>query len=684
MAPTPPAGGMRRGLSLRASLRRVGSRLRQSAGRKCRTAVTPTATGARCGGATVKRSRREYERLRSASDRRSAGSVRSPVRESSVYEEIRDTNPFRTYFLAASGGGEESREEDPRKRVVWGVEQHHYEVIEEDVTADDTRRNVTNPYEVIREAVSDRHRDVVVEEDSRRRDIPDDKNHYEVIRECASRSSAVVEEDVRRNDILVEKNPYEVIREDGQSNEALIEESSTNHHPDAVSTPFAEIKKDSKVCRVLGETDFCKNDLVWRNPYEVVRKEKKEKEQSKPPFSRYEAFKRDSKIRFSGRFLDGLKKRCETPRNDFEVVRKERKKKKHVKEYLDQKENSITLYDNPCLQNLANECEVLRTERKDPCLEHTLVDEYLDRPENQGTLNPAFEDLTLKSNLVVPKSKPPRVPFKELNLPLNDSFKENCDPNVVVVKRRRKYSVRFEIDEQVEEEVTTRRFGDVLFDEKKRRPSILKNARFSQEDDDSTEELLIKNYELLTRGGKLTRVDSSTSQFVRRRIADEQIGREEDKENIPVEEKEEALPLPVVSLYYAPEDRMPSKKKVPACRKKMKKKTSDGMLAPKTSSSDIRVLAISTTDSLNHPSILRTDRLCKIVQKFGPEVLMAMGEDGGDSVLAQFKKSLEKPRESVAVEEVVEDEAEDHGIEDEPVGRRGKKRKLAEDVYGEF
>lgn len=611
--------------------------------------------------------------------------MRSPIRESGVYEEIRDTNPFRTYFLAASGGGEESREEDSKKRVVWGVEQHHYEVIEEDVTADDPRRNVTNPYEVIREVVSDRHRDVVVEEDSRRRDIPDDRNHYEVIRECASSSSAVVGEDVRRNDILVERNPYEIIREDGQSNKALIEESSTNHHPDAVSTPFAEIKKDSKVCRVLGETDFCKNDLVWRNPYEVVRKEKKEKEQSKPPFSRYESFKRDSKIRFSGRFLDGLKKRCEAPRNEFEVVRKERKKKKHVKEYLDQKENSITLYDNPCLQNLANECEVLRNERKDPCLEHTLVDEYLDRPENQGTLNPAFEDLTLKSNLVLPKSKPPRVPFKELNLPLNDSFKENCDPNVVVVKRRRKYSVRFEIDEQVEEEVTTRRFGDVLFDEKKRRPSILKNARFSQEDDnDSTEELLIKNYELLTRGGKLTRVDSSTSQFVRRRIADEQIGREEDKENIPVEEKEEALPLPVVSLYYAPEDRMPSKKKVPACRKKMKKKTSDGMLAPKTSSSDIRVLAISTTDSLNHPSILRTDRLCKIVQKFGPEVLMAMGEDGGDSVLAQFKKSLEKPRESVVVEEVVEDEAEDHGMEDEPVGRRGKKRKLAEDVYGEF
>lgn len=682
MAPTPPASGMRRGLSLRASLRRVGSRLRQSAGRKCRTAVTPT--GARSGGATVKRSRREYERLRSVSDRHSAGSVRSPVRESCVYEEIpRDTNPFRTYFLAGSGGGEVSREEDSRTRV-WGVEQHVYEVIEEDVAAD-----VTNPYEVIREAVSDRLREVVTEDDSSRRDIPDNRNHYEVIRECASVSDAEGEEYARRNDILVERNPYEVIREDGQSNEALIEEASSNHDPDSVSIPFAEINKDSKVCRVLGETDFCKNDLVWRNPYEVVRKEKKEKDQSKAPFNRFEAFKRDSKIRFSGRFLDGLKKRySETPRNEFEVVRKERKKKKNVKEYLDQKDNSATLYDNPCLQNLANENEVLRTERKNPCLEHTLVDEYLDRPENQGTLNPAFEDLTLKSNLVLPKSKPPRVPFKELNLPLNDSFKENCDPNVVVVKRRRKYSVRFEIDEQVEEEVTTRRFGDVLFDEKKRRPSILKNSRFSQEDDnDSTEELLIKNYELLTRGGKLTRVDSSTSQFVRRRIADvsvEQFGTEEDKENIPVEEKEEALPLPVVSLYYAPEDRMPSKKKVPACRKKMKKKTSDGMLAPKTSSSDIRVLAISTTDSLNHPSILRTDRLCKIVQKFGPEVLMAMGEDGGDSVLAQFKKSLEKPRESAAVEEVEEDEAEDHGMEDEPVGRRGKKRKLAEDVYGEF
>lgn len=453
-------------------------------------------------------------------------------------------------------------------------------------------------------------------------------------------------------------NQYEVIRE---SDYEEIEDIRVG----GIENDYAEIEWEDEGWK----------DNVGRNKYEVVRGDESTNVNS------YEVIRKPiKKSKIKGKHASGLENTYYIPRNEYEVVRREKKKKKKTSKGCVSENNNA----KNVKEDNAQKCyEELKYKDKTNNV-NTLLDEYLDRPENRGTLNPAFEDFTLKSNLVLPKKNIQRQPLKVIQLPLDDSFKENYDPNTVVVKKKRKYSVRFEIDEVVEEEVPSRRFGDVIFD-RNRKKSILKTSHrhLQEEENDSTEELLIRNYELLTREGCVTREESNTTKFVRGKICEAASEKSEQEDS--TEEELEEFPLPVVSLYCEPEDRMPSRKKVPPCRKKMKKKNSQDMLESKISPSDIKVLCISTTDSLNQPSTLRTDRLAKIVQKFGPEVLMAMGEDGGDSVLAQFKKTLEKPREVVSEvmeKQVEDDEPKDCG--DGQVRRRGRKRKLVEDIYGKF
>lgn len=562
-------------MTLRESLRRVSSKIRQSAGRKCRPSVCPTAAGVTAAvGPTVKRCRLDYARLHDSA-------VNASVAGTSVDNEYQECG-------------------------------NRYEVI----------REPDHKYEEIREWR------VPLEE---KKEVTFQTTQGGV-RPRLSVAGGVV-------------NEYDVVQEEGES----------------------------------------EPEEVVRHEYEVIREV--------PSTNKYEVFRRDCKKRLSARFLEGFGRKSEFPRHEYEVIRKQKKRtRKSVRKIETVDENQPKCFsDSFCRQNAENEYEVLKHGNRQVCYENNLVDEYLDRPENRGTLNPAFEDLTLKSNLVLPTKKPPRAPLQEINIPLNDSFKENYDPNTVVVKRKRKQSVRFEIDEIVEEEVETRKFGNVIFDQNKRRPSILKNRKHLQDDEnDSTEELLMKNYELLTKDGGETRDESTTSKFVRSKFEASVIERYVeasytyecevlDKGNIS------DLPLPVVSLYYAPEDRMPSRKKIPPCQKKIKKNGKEQAVDSIASSSDIKVLGISTTDALNQPATLRTDRLCKIVQKFGPEVLMAMGEDGGDSVLAQFKRSLEHTKENPVATVVKEEKAEVVQNNDDDVCRRGKKRKHhAEDVYGEF
>lgn len=712
------SGPFRR-MTLRESLRRVGNRLRQSAGRKCKTAVEPTGAPAREVGPTVKRCRLDYERLASVSE-----------------------TPERT-------GGGDGCAGNNRYEVVRGIgigceKSNRYEVVHGNGNCYDR----SSRYEVIRGGSSKCDE---IDRESNKHKVLQEKNRYEVIRDKSNRYDVISDksnsyESLRDQIDLNNRHNYEVIRE----------ESNTHDDLDHRNNRYEVIRDRSNSYEVLKSGIGYENKSICElrdkcNSYEeigdfIVHRERKDRgrrsgvtwgenqyvevEQEREPLRRrrsclkeipVESLERcvengseetrygenasdfDLKRNIGGSFRKGKKIRDvlneiknigdvserqrkshdkfmderEVSRNQYEVVRKEKKKKKDKRRKSVSKEEARSnskWFDNPI--HVENKYEVIRESKNTSCYENTLVDDYLNLPENKGTLNPAFEDFTLKSNLAPPK-KTGRAPLQEIEIPLDDSLKENRDPNVVAVKRKRKYSVRFEIDEEVEEEISQRRFGNVISEENKPKPSILKiKKQLIEEEEDSTDELLIRNYELLTKDGTAIREESNTTRFVRKKFAEN--GPEEEEIE---EEEEDILPLPVVSLYSAPEDRMPSRKK--SCRKKTKK-PSENFLGSKTSSSDIRVIGISTTDSLNQPSTLRTDRLAKIVQKFGPEVLMAMGEEGGDSVLAQFKKSLEKPTEAPKEVAVVEEEVETERSENVEPTKRGRKRKHAEDIYGEF
>lgn len=451
-------------------------------------------------------------------------------------------------------------------------------------------------------------------------------------------------------------NQYEVIRE--------------NEYEEIDEIREEGIDNDAQIDWEEHGVDEKCEDVVRRSKYEVTRSKKNSRVVSNQ--------NKECKLQRKSSHRKAVDSFYMPLKNEYEVVRKE-KKKKTAKNSCSEKVNPESypgIRNNPqCVQD---KFEVGRDKGK-PTYTNAL-DEFLDNPENNGTLNLAFEDFTLKSNLSNPRKSSLRQPLQEIQPALDDSFKENHDPNTPTVRRKRKYSVRFEIDEIIQEDTPSRKFGDVIFDRRARR-SNLKTQRHSQDEDDSTEELLIKNYELLTKEGCVLRAESNTDKFARERL----------REPLPVDTEEECsseeeiedLPLPVVSFYCEPQDRMPSRKNAPPCRRKLKKKNPQYALEHKVTTGDIKVLGISTTDALNQPSTLRTDRLAKIVQKFGPEVLMAMGEDGGDSVLAQFKKTLEKPRIEVRGEESrsMQDEA-DQDCEKEVMCRRGKKRKIVEDIYG--
>ncbi|KAG8303202.1 hypothetical protein J6590_016173 [Homalodisca vitripennis] len=634
MVLSPPGGtvGFRRRMSLRDSLRRVGSKIRQSAGRnrKCRPAVEPT--GVAEIAPTVKKCRLDYKRLSSVSERadspdgnweeRSIDIVRNP------YEVVRngpenvrnEHEDVKNCYELARNGHEVLRSGPERERNLSETVRHDYEAVNHcyEVVRNTQERAGENKYEVVR----------------------DKENCYQALRN----DYEVIRSEVRSP--LRPVNNYEVLKKDSgrasvtrvnPEKRVVLKKETISAGRDNVFVPAAN---EYEVLRSIKKNDGVLIDA--KNNYEVIRKESR----------------KNTRKTFFGGEVDSQK-------IGSDGVRKEKHKKRHAlegnnrgKHYYDTNNDYKYAAQNCCSKGFS---------------EYDLVDEYLNRPENRGTLNPAFEDFTLKSSLVSTKNKS-RIPFQEINVPLDDSFKENIDPKSVTVKRKRKYSVRFDIREEVEEEVTTtRKFGDVIFEESQRRPSILKSSRhLLEEENDSTEELLIRNYELLTKDGNPTRAESNTSKFVRRKF--EVVS--QDEKALTSEEETEGLPLPVVSLYHAPEDRMPSR------RKKKPKKPQD-ILETKTSS-DLRVISISTVDSLNQPATLRTDRLAKIVQKFGPEVLMAMGEDGGDSVLAQFKKSLERTREDPIIVQV--DEKEEKGKEnvngEEESSRRGKKRKHVEDIYG--
>lgn len=176
------------------------------------------------------------------------------------------------------------------------------------------------------------------------------------------------------------------------------------------------------------------------------------------------------------------------------------------------------------------------------------------------------------------------------------------------------------------------------------------NSAFNRQPSDvTTEELVRRNYELLTRRRsdileKIEEISYEEEAFSESEAANED---DEDSSFAP-----SVLSLPVVSLYTPPtgqeEEKMPSTEFGPPKRKR-----------PRTTGPD-------KENVRNGAPVLDRDRLSRIVKRLGPEVLCTIGDD--ESVLAQFVKTQER----LTAEQCSGDQS-----------HRPRKRKLpAENIYG--
>lgn len=234
--------------------------------------------------------------------------------------------------------------------------------------------------------------------------------------------------------------------------------------------------------------------------------------------------------------------------------------------------------------------------------------EWYESESAAGTLNLAFEDFRDEERILEPILK-------------------NGDRTKRAVK-----SVTFG------EESRVLRFADFK-SSREFRGAQLNFARADDDSQSSTEDLLKRNYQLLTTD--------------RRRDVESE-SRADGTPNGGFAE----IALPVVSLYLAA-DRMPSRKK------KSKDRTD---VVPSSNRGNG-----GAWNAPEHP-LHRSHRLARMVKKFGPEILSCM-EDGGDSVLAQFMKSQELER----IKEIEKAKWEEENKASPPV----RKRKAREGVFGE-